>query len=97
MNEVPRNCPDCGVKPGQTHEGGCDVERCSSCGLQLISCDCGEYNEETDCMENKPHDPAFARWTGFWPGHLEATALGIDLNKFITSGLYELFFIKPED
>jgi hypothetical protein len=42
MTEDPggRNCPDCGAKPGQLHEGGCDVERCPRCGFQLIGCNC---------------------------------------------------------
>lgn len=33
-------CHDCGCMPGQFHYGGCDVERCPVCGMQLISCDC---------------------------------------------------------
>ena len=33
-------CHDCGCMPGQFHHGGCDVERCPVCGMQLISCDC---------------------------------------------------------
>lgn len=77
------NCPDCGVEPGQPHEDGCDVERCSSCGLQRLGC----------CCDN--HDPRFARWTGIWPGDAEADYLGIDLNDLYDNDLYKVFFVKP--
>jgi hypothetical protein len=48
-------CPDCGVVKDQYHlENICDVERCPSCGFQVISCDCeyadgneDEYGEES--------------------------------------------------
>lgn len=82
--EALRPCPDCGVEPGQPHEGGCEVERCSACGGQRLSCFC-----EGD------HDPIFARWSGFWPGKLEAHALGVDLNDFHTKGYYRAIFVKP--
>ena len=78
-----RACPDCRARPGQPHNRGCDVERCSHCGLQSLSCGA------------KTHDPLFSRWTGFWPGYLEARELGLDLNEFMVGGYYKAFFIKP--
>lgn len=85
VDSLKTDCHDCGAKPGDVHTSGCDVERCSVCGGQWIQCDC------------EGHDPYFARWTGFWPGGLEAQALGIDLNTFVIIGLDELFFVKPTE
>jgi hypothetical protein len=48
-------CPDCGAALDQPHNKGCDVERCSSCGQQRISCHCENWDW--------PHD----KWTGDWP------------------------------
>ena len=79
-----KKCPDCDVVPGQPHVPGCDVERCSECGNQLISCGC------------EGHDRAFARWTGFWPGSLESKEIGIDLNEMYQTGIFEMWFIKPK-
>ena len=33
-------CHDCGVKEGEIHELGCDMEICCFCGGQLFSCEC---------------------------------------------------------
>lgn len=33
-------CWDCGVKTGEYHHPGCDMEQCPFCGGQFISCDC---------------------------------------------------------
>ena len=78
------NCPDCGVEPGEIHIDGCDVERCSACGYHRLQCRC------------KTHDPAWARWSGWWPGSLEADALGVDLNEFQTQGYAQKIFKKPK-
>jgi len=40
MVDERQQCGDCGVLEGQIHKDFCDMERCSICGGQLISCDC---------------------------------------------------------
>ncbi len=88
MNENKlRDCPDCGVKPGEIHEDNCDVERCSVCGDQFLSC------SDDELLHNK----AFARWTGIWPGELESKYLGVDLNEFYVKGYEQIFFVKPKN
>ena len=59
-----RNCPDCGVKPGEPHQTGCDIEQCSACGGQRLLCHCGG------------HDKGLSRWTGEWPGVAECREKG---------------------
>lgn len=33
-------CHDCGAKPGDFHQAGCDMEECPFCHQQLITCNC---------------------------------------------------------
>jgi len=60
-------CHDCGVKKGEFHHDGCDVERCPACGCQLLSCECSD--EEISKYSRLP-------WTGEWPGISECREFG---------------------
>lgn len=40
FDEPSGKCHDCGIKHGNYHHPGCDVERCPKCKGQLISCGC---------------------------------------------------------
>jgi hypothetical protein len=40
------NCHDCGVKEGEIHQLGCDMEICPKCHKQLITCGCFKKRTE---------------------------------------------------
>lgn len=44
-------CPDCAVLPGGLHHLGCDVEECSDCGHQLLSCGCLDLFDEFETVD----------------------------------------------
>ena len=52
---IQEKCPDCGTQAGNLHEDQCDVQRCSVCGQQWITCRCDG------------HDPIKSVWTGDFP------------------------------
>lgn len=39
-NPEGHDCHDCGVKVGELHHPGCDVEKCPRCKGQAFVCDC---------------------------------------------------------
>lgn len=55
-------CPSCNSAIGALHRETCDVERCSRCGGQRISCGCDVGNR--------------IAWSGYWPGDLECVEFG---------------------
>lgn len=59
-----QTCPDCGAPIDEPHRYGCDVERCTVCFGQRLTCACDG------------HDPTAAAWRGEWPGAAECRALG---------------------
>jgi hypothetical protein len=90
------DCGDCGVKPGQYHIPGCDVERCPDCGGQMISCGMINLNSG-ECNPDEKRDE-FGEgerlpWTGVWPGVLECIEYGFYSKWHETGG----WLLPPTD
>lgn len=79
-------CPDCAVNPGEQHLSACDVERCSVCGGQMLSCG---HRYPKDSSKRLP-------WIGEWPGKAECREFGWlqpdgepDLNHLMKDGRWD--------
>ena len=76
------NCPDCSVEIGQEHDEYCDVQRCSDCKGQRLSCDCGAKYEDDN------HNPRLSAWNGYWPNVLQAAEHELCLNCYHDKFIY---------
>ena len=66
------DCHDCGAKPGEAHDDGCDVARCTWTGQQRLAC--GAIGP---LIGQEAHDCGQDVWTGEWPGHAECREYGL--------------------
>lgn len=83
------SCHDCGAKPGQLHDLGCDTERCPLCGGQMLQCysvircpSCRDAFVVSVCVTDDGGYPTPITnemrlpWTGEWPGLGECREFG---------------------
>lgn len=83
LGPVRTECWDCTARVGQKHERGCDAARCLWTGFQRLAC--SAFGHAVDYVNGVPvavkveegHDCGHDVWTGWWPGKLEAAALGL--------------------
>lgn len=77
VKDMPKeNCYDCGVAPGQVHLDGCDIERCTDCEGQRLSCGCPDHADykkeintgvawERTLLVAEEHN-LFSKWDNGW-------------------------------
>lgn len=51
---ISRPCHDCGVRRGELHLEGCDMETCPRCGHQYMCCDCEREDQGEDFELEEP-------------------------------------------
>lgn len=59
-----RDCHDCGAKPGEPHQDGCDMARCLITGQQLIQCGGEEHEYKGRWYGEHDGDCGHDIWTG---------------------------------
>jgi hypothetical protein len=57
-------CHDCGVARGGFHHLGCDVQRCATCGWQMISCGCRFDEDGPDDDDDADDDDLYVDSNG---------------------------------
>jgi hypothetical protein len=72
------SCPDCGVRLGERHKEGYDVERCPHCGRQALG-----------CVGFDTNDPRREPWTGKWPGEADCERLGFFIGQRPLAARYQ--------
>lgn len=65
------SCPECGVRIGNYHRPGCEIERCAFCGELLLACGHGHYriDRRSGAMVKNEHPiPLDDRepYAGYW-------------------------------
>ena len=60
-------CGDCGVREGDLHLDGCDMERCPACGGQRLSCDCSNEAKDTGRYPHIEYPHVCAKCGRLWP------------------------------
>ncbi len=72
---ITRPCHDCGVRRGELHLEGCDMETCPRCGHQYLSCDCEREYEADFEREESGVQPSFNFIAGGQGGKSQSSGL----------------------